>query len=273
MYYDENYDEDAPSPLRVFTLASQEDIAPAFRALYPTDLVARYDAGERDFPGINLLRAELELIVGQQIRERGPTPVEPYECDLWENRHSLEATFDFEWDSDGRFVPIELEDLPEERDLENAKLSGVNLSSAYLYPVNLSGADLEGADLRKAKLIDVKLRGANLSRADMRDAMLLDVDLKGANLYMARMDRARLPGAVRNANLKRAKLKKASLADADLRGACLDYAHFDRTWLSGASLKGTDLKKCKLPNVLVDRLSISRHQVSDLLNSLGVELT
>jgi hypothetical protein len=31
-----------------------------FKALYPDELVARFRAGERNFEGVNLLRAELE---------------------------------------------------------------------------------------------------------------------------------------------------------------------------------------------------------------------
>jgi hypothetical protein len=38
-----------------------------FKALYPDELVARFRAGERNFEGVNLLRAELESIVGLSV--------------------------------------------------------------------------------------------------------------------------------------------------------------------------------------------------------------
>lgn len=87
-----------------------------FKALYPDELVTRYRAGERDFKGINLLRAELETIVGPTVvpfdswyfppsaTSGGTTNTRS--CPLWADRFDVEGRF--EWDLGGRFCPAEL---------------------------------------------------------------------------------------------------------------------------------------------------------------------
>jgi hypothetical protein len=84
--------------------------------------------------------------------------------------------------------------------LEDADLSGTDLSYA-----NLSGADLEGADLS----------GADLSVAQLSDTWLLGADLSGADLSAANLHEAFLISA---------DLTDADLRDADLSGAFLGAA-------------------------------------------------
>ena len=123
--------------------------------------------------------------------------------------------------------------------------SGINLSSAYLYPIDLSGANLTGAILRRCTIIDGRFSRTEFSRADLRDARMDEADLTGANFYMARLDRSSLQGVIlKRASLIRAKLRKASLAGADLTGASITNARFDRTSLFGSCLKDVDLEGC-----------------------------
>ena len=251
-----------------------------FKALYPDELVARFRAGERDFEGINLLRAELESILGPTVvpfdswylpaslssgeMARGPA------CPLWADRWDVEPRF--EWDRYGRFCPVELDDLPETKDLAGVDLRGINLSSAYLYPIDLSGADLTGAILRRCTIIDGRFSGTECSRADFRDASLGGADLTGAKLYMARLDRCSLAGAVlRGVSLIRAKLRKASLAGSDLTGASITNARFDQTSLFGACLKDVDLESCDFSSCFVGGLRISPNQRDEFLRALRTE--
>jgi uncharacterized protein YjbI with pentapeptide repeats len=255
-----------------------EDVASSYNALYPEELIERYNAGERDFARINLLRTELEHILGSRtyntlIEYVSPSLLKRFNP-LWADYRTPGANEFriFEWDSYGRFIPVEYNDLLPPRDLSGADLSGINLEGSYLYPVDLSNANLTGANLRNAILIDADLKGADLSRADLRRS-LLEADLRDANLYMARLERAALCGSdMRGANLKRAKLKKANLSSTDLRGANLSKAHFDQTGLNWVNLQGVNLEDVELHNVFIRGVTIDASQQSNFLTALGIHL-
>lgn len=253
---------------------SVEEIVKAYKALYPEELVERYQQGERNFEGINLLRAELEHIL--ELRRKSGAILFAPELSLvnplWADyRYSFES--EFEWDSYGRFVPVEYDDLLPARDLAGADLGGINLSQAYLYPVNFRGANLRGAVLRSAKIFDADLSEADLSYADLRRSLLDGTNLRRANLYMARLDRAILTSAnMQEANLRRAKLRKAFLTGSNLRRADLSKVHFDRTWLNGSDLRGINLRDIKLENCCVNKVRITASQQLDFLTALGIRL-
>jgi len=58
--------------------AHHDRIVTDFRAMYPEELVARYSAGERDFHGSNLLRAELERLADELEVYEPPRNGVPY---------------------------------------------------------------------------------------------------------------------------------------------------------------------------------------------------
>jgi hypothetical protein len=89
------------------------------------------------------------------------------------------------------------------KDLQEANLSGVNLSKANLRGANLEGADLWKANLSGAKLWEVNLSGANLDGADLLGADLWRANLEGADLC-------------------RTILYHADFSEANLSGTCLD---------------------------------------------------
>lgn len=261
------------------------EVAARYKALYPEELVERYRNGERDFIGINLLRAELEHIF--RVRQRQPTSrgfprlstsdvpqwfansfdvaVNP----LWADYKDFDR--EFEWDSYGTFVPTEYDDFLPPRDLSGLDLSGINLAGAYLYPVNLSGTNLRGADLREAKLFEADLSGAVLRHADLRRANLDRAILRGSDLYMAKLQRAALTSTdLAGANLKRSKLRKAFVTSSDLRGAHLEKAHLDRTWLSYSKLQDVEFSDVELWNCIITGVSIEASQQSDFLAALKV---
>jgi uncharacterized protein YjbI with pentapeptide repeats len=262
------------------------DVAAKFKALYPEELVERYRKGERDFVGINLLRAELEHIF--RVRHHQPVRIDFSQLGssevpkwytpffdvavnpLWADYKDFDS--EFEWDS-GIFIPTEYDDLLPPRDLTSLDLSGINLAGAYLYPVNFSGTNLTGADLRKAKLFDANLQGAVLRYSDMRRANLNSANLQGADLYMAKLQRAAMTSTnLEHANLRRAKLRKAVITSSDLRGAYLERAHFERTWLNYSKLQNVDLSNVELRDCVVTGVSVTHSQKSDFLAALKVRL-
>ena len=128
---------------------SADEVAKRFNALYPQELVERYESGERDFVGINLLREELEHIF--ELRQAPPRPRDqpvPLEDDwgpewsepllwysngfvaavnpLWADYRDFEP--EFEWDHYGTFIPTEYDDLLPPRELAGLDLRGINLT-------------------------------------------------------------------------------------------------------------------------------------------------
>jgi uncharacterized protein YjbI with pentapeptide repeats len=146
--------------------------------------------------------------------------------------------------------------------LNNANLSGIDLSSRYLKDrritgdpnlegINLSGADLGEADLRSANLTEADLSGADLSEADLRwaylyDAKLFRADLREADLSGANINNGLPPDDlvhVSKADTSVVSLQGADLSSADLSGA--------EQLLSGADLSGVDLSNADLKSAVL----------------------
>ncbi len=136
------------------------------------ELSERYNAGERNFAGIELRISKLED--GTRLRL----------CDL-----------------------ISLSDIILSGvDLSNHNLSLMNLQGSQLVgcplwrirvrETDLSGADLTGASLTNAWLHRVNLRGAKLIGANLTEAKLIETDLTGADLSES------IPGRVNLSNVK-----------------------------------------------------------------------
>src|SRR6266446_990322 len=98
---------------------------------------------------------------------------------------------------------------PEQLDVSNHDLCGINLMNG----------DLRGANLSQASVCEANLCGANLSKADLHGA-----DLSGTYLCWA-------------------DLHGADLRETDLRGANLDWATLYGAFLGRADLRGTSLNK------------------------------
>jgi uncharacterized protein YjbI with pentapeptide repeats len=123
----------------------------------------------------------------------------------------------------------------------------VDLKSADLSAMDLSGANLSNGDFQEAILNGVNLRGATLmrawlsstafNRANLSKAMLFGAHLDGAILHDAIMTEAELG----EANLTGAFVHGADLRKANLRGADLRFANFRRADLRGANLSETSL--------------------------------
>lgn len=113
------------------------------------ELLERYAAGERNFRGVNLVRADLE---GADLTRANLRAVNLSNADL--GGADIQAA-----------------------NLSNTRLQGANLRGANLFDSNLFEADLELADLTGANLL-----GADLTRAHLHQAKLGGVRLGSTNL-------------------------------------------------------------------------------------------
>jgi uncharacterized protein YjbI with pentapeptide repeats len=147
----------------------------------------------------------------------------------------------------------------EDAELSGAELSGVDFHLTFLSRTRLREACLCGANLRDAVLSDADLYKADLSGADLREASLRNAYLDDANLSGADL---------RKANLSDAYVREVDLRKSDLRGAFLFRSLFKEADLSGARLSGAhldgaDLSKARLHNAHLDGANLSRANLTD----------
>lgn len=269
--------------LKLAIMVDKARIVRDFAALYPAELLERYAAGERDFHGINLLRAEIEALADEIDFYDPPSPGIPFGywketvSPLWVDRRTAWEPL-FHWEGNG-FEPLleatweEKEDWPdiEETDLSGRDLSDINLQGAYLYRVNLTGATLRGAKFQAAVLIEVDLSAADLEKADFRESVAPGVKLNNANLKGARIERAMLRGAdLSSACLTRARLRRANLSLTSWSGAILSATRFSRNNLNGADFRDLDFANAKLADATVYGCLIAPEQEAPFLDALEI---
>lgn len=117
-------------------------------------------------------------------------------------------------------------------DFANTRLTGVNLSGAFLgnarqnpYPGNWDGANLSGANLSGAVVLCVE-GTANLENVDFSGAELIDLNLYGSNL--------------RGADFSGAYLVNVNFNGADLTGANLGWESAAAVYLPNGTWVGGD---------------------------------
>jgi uncharacterized protein YjbI with pentapeptide repeats len=146
------------------------------------ELLKCYEAGERNFQGVNLSGAYLPWVV---LSEANLSKVNLVGGDLSE-----------------------------------AYLNGANLSQAYLNKANLSYAELIGANLRGADLSNANLGVTDLSEATLTWTNLSETNLSSANLSGANLVGAKFTNLdLSRADLSGAKLNGVNLNEANLDGA------------------------------------------------------
>ena len=159
------------------------------------ELLARYEAGERDFFGVDLSSANLS---GVNLSGADMLGANISSANL-SNANLSNAN------------------------LSNVSLVGTNLSDANLSHADLSVAYLFEADLSAADLSAAYLDGTHLSHADLSEAKLINTSLINAKLVYANLIYADLSDAnLTNANLSYANLVEANFTNATLTGAKLD---------------------------------------------------
>jgi len=161
--------------------------------------------------------------------------------------------------------------------LRDADLTGVDLSKAEWYNVDLSNSDLTDAVLRRTVLLSLNFSnatmvGIDLSESDITESYFSEVDLSNANFIGAEFNDVDFTNATltdaylmelefEDVKFRRCNLSGAFLADSDLAnteffdanlsnafisGSDLSDANLDLSNLSGATLSSTNLRNCNL---------------------------
>lgn len=181
------------------------------------EILNHYQAGKRDFSGIDLSGADLygANLSGANLSDTDLTRANLSNANL----------------TCANLSSADLSDT----DLSDAYLRGANLCNADLSDTDLSGADLSITYLSGASLCGANLSGADLSGADLSDADLTEANLQSANLQWAHLIAADLT----DANLERAYINEANFTEAYLTNVNLELAISEprATNTSGTQLK------------------------------------
>lgn len=132
--------------------------------------------------------------------------------------------------------------LLEDSDFSGADLSGASFVGAVAGQVSFADAMLEDANfatasMRFARLAGASLDGARFEKADLWGASFAGADADQTNFHDARLDEADLSGM----NLTQSDFSGASLKRAKLSGSRLRGTTFLGAKLDGANLAGADL--------------------------------
>jgi uncharacterized protein YjbI with pentapeptide repeats len=171
-------------------------------------------------------KAQMNSALRSRINELAPKFAEleqsfPFNEDGWRTRGEPEKEID-----PGQLVVG--------ANLQNADLSGEDISFKYLMNVDFENADLSNCNLQFAFLLGANLKNANLADSDLSGAILQGCNLEGANLS--------------NCNLTWSTINYANLKDADLSGSDLRCA-----LLSDAVLVNANMARSKMGYLALDR--------------------
>jgi uncharacterized protein YjbI with pentapeptide repeats len=157
------------------------------KVITPEDLLIRYDNGERDFSGIDLILSDEAFFCYSGIELKG----------------------------------IILKDII----LRGAVLKEVDLSGIDLSSADLGGIFMEGCNLSKSTIRDANLHGACLTQCFLHDADLRGSNLNYINASFASFRGAKM-NSFENAILTRANFQGATLDDSNSSGnICFRYSN------------------------------------------------
>ncbi len=178
------------------------------------ELLRRYAAGERNFTGIEVVRASVFI-----------------ELDgYFEGVDLSGASF-----RDGNLHGIAR--WMQEINLSRSDLSGLDLAYAHLERAYLSGANLSNVCLWRASLERANLSGANLSGSDLQETGFLRTNLSGCNFT--------------GANIREIYFGRANLTDADFRNCqTLWRVSFAKANLTRTNFFGVDI--CEIERAISD---------------------
>jgi uncharacterized protein YjbI with pentapeptide repeats len=153
-------------------------------------------------------------------------------------------------------------------DLSEAALSGTFLEKATLSFANLNGADLNEAVLSGAELSGANLKGANLRGAVLVESQLHRADLSGADLSKAHLGSMKIGYPI--PGYKTLKIAKANARDtskppsegAYLFSANLSGANLEDADLGGVTLCGANLSRANLSNADLGGADLSEADLS-----------
>ena len=126
----------------------------------------------------------------------------------------------------------------ERLNLDSADLQGMDLSGVNFCKASLNGTNFSGATLRETNFIEAELKGANFSGAHIKNANFAD-----ANVCETVFENAEIAGAdFTGAKLNWADLKNANCEHTNFAGANLSHARFENANCRHAYFK--DAKGC-----------------------------
>lgn len=207
------------------------------RAIF-SDIIKRYEVGERNFAGIELTNTVIDYTCFMDVDFSGANLQESVFSDIYLvnisfNYANLEGTGFYGY-------------------VINCNLSNTNLREADLRGANLTGVDLTGADLTCADLRGAKFIGANLSNANLTDIKTTENTIFCKTIMPDGRIETNSPKVIdgqellklyadgernfQNIFLHQVNLSGVNLQSINLCGTCLSYVN-----LQGATLEGDDL--------------------------------
>jgi uncharacterized protein YjbI with pentapeptide repeats len=208
------------------------------------ELRRRYEAGEKDFRGLDL--SEIELF--GRFADADFTGANFQSVEI--RRCSFEGCDLSGVDFRGIYIESLLEinrcvftDLNlshafgaslifNDGDLRNVRFRRINLFYGRATNCDLRGVDLSESSWFNADFSGSSLEGAKLTWGDFSGSNFKEVDLSRVDLSGTDLSRCNLKGA----DLSGANLRSAILSRADLSGACLDNVNLWGAWLDDAVL-------------------------------------
>lgn len=235
------------------------------------DLQTQYQAGTRNFIGVDLREANLQNcnLSGANL-ERGLFSVTNFSNANLSRTQLRSARLNV-----ARLTGANLS----KANLEQALLNVANLIQADLRYANLREALVMRAELIRSQLNEANFLGSNLSGSDLRECLALhtcfercnlgEANLQGAICSQSNFQQAMLKGAnlsggdFQGANFQNTELRQTNLSKANLQGANLQGANLRWANLSGANLEGADLSQAKLSGANLSGANLRQANLRD----------
>lgn len=153
--------------------------------MHPREFWQRYEAGERNFRGVDLSDVKLE---GQHI--------EIYDINLSEaNLEGAEISQCYFY---------------------NSNFSGTNFQKVFFYEVSFNDTNLKGANFKGIMTTDLNFGGCDMSNVILTDAQLSDVYFNETNLSYSNWGGSVWDGGLKLSNLTQADLDGLAIGRVDL---------------------------------------------------------
>lgn len=194
----------------------------------------RYEAGERNFLGVNLAG-------------------ETFKYEEFDNMNLSNANL--EGANISKFI------------FRNSNLSGVNLQKASFSESSFVDCNLSGANFAFVTAVDLTFNECDLSNATITDAQLGDVYFVATNLTQSKWRGSLWCGGVNISDLTRAILDDLNTSDVELIDSILPNGSLtDHFW-------SDDLAIDKESPALVSSLSVNQPANSELSSDIGIDYT
>lgn len=205
------------------------------------EIIKRYEAGERNFAGIDLRFINISYSCFMDTNFSGAN----LQVSAFRNIYLVNINF------------------------TNANLQGA-IFSGYLIGCNLSNTNLRGVDFEGTNLTGVDLTGADLTSADLSGAKLIRTNLSNANLTGAKITPSTIfcntimpDGRIENKSSKvidsQELLKRYAEGEKDFRNIFLDRVDLSGVNLQSINLRGAHLSHVNLQGAFFEGEDLSAH--------------